>query len=134
MFIPEISWPRFIKWSQLLNYSWKWIINPIMIVKNQITFIFIFIFTCEMPWHYDWNYTSNHNIVVNVISILIWIFSITLYTVGEDNTDSLTGWFNSVFDTLLGYYNKYTIHTEKSVVDFFSVHRDISLTFHNNKL
>ena len=99
-----------------------------MIVKNQSTLIF----TCAMQWHYDWNYTSNHNIVVNVISILIWIFSITLYTVGEDNTDSLTGWFNSVFDTLLGYYNKYTIHTEKSVVDFFSVHRDIS--FHNNKL
>ena len=50
---------------------------------------------------------------------------------GEANTDSLTGWFNSVFDTLLGYYNKYTIHTEKSVVDFFSVHRDISSKTNN---
>ena len=43
-----------------------------------------------------------------------------------------TGCFNSVFDTLSGYYNKYTMRTEKIVVDFFSVHRDIS--FHNNKL
>ena len=48
--------------------------------------------------------------------------------VGRDTT----GCFNSVFDTLSGYYNKYTMRTEKIVVDFFSVHRDIS--FHNNKL
>ena len=38
-----------------------------MIVKKQS----ILIFVCAMPSYYDWNYTFNHNIVVNVISIIM---------------------------------------------------------------
>ena len=43
-----------------------------------------------------------------------------------------TGLPNSVLYTLWGSYDKYTVFTEKIVVDLFSLHRDIS--FYNNKL
>ena len=42
-----------------------------------------------------------------------------------------TGLFKSNLYTLIGNYDKYTVCTEKIMVDLFSVHMEIS--FHNNK-
>ena len=44
---------------------------------------------------------------------------------------ALTGLFKSNLDTLTGDCDKYTVCTEKNMVDLFSVHMEIS--FHNNK-
>ena len=52
-----------------------------------------------------------------------------------ESTESLhptpTGCFKANLDTLTGYYDKYTMCTEKIVVELFSVHMEIS--FHGNK-
>ena len=61
------SKPRFIKWSYPIKLWLKINYQCYYDCKKQS----ILIFTCAMPSHYDWNYIFNHNIVVNVISIII---------------------------------------------------------------